>query len=177
MRCRVVALRSSLRRVFVFGLCLALLPLADVPLLVRGRTQMPNQPLGHLRRGKPAGALPDLEDIQRESQIEREAPPPIPSTVRSPKLPLKPWDGRRVGDPFEQPPGQHSIAEKVGRPSRLGARMRVRMRVRDSVRRRYWTISLCRTSSAWAWRAILRVTKQLTGMINCAWPMRRARRP
>ena len=124
MRCRVVALRFSLRTIFVFMLCLALLPVADVALLMRGQAQTPNQSLGRSRRGKPEGALPDLEDVQRESQIEREPPAPIPSTVRSPKLPLKPWDGRRVGDPFDQPPGQHSIADNVERPLRLSNRVR-----------------------------------------------------
>ena len=34
-----------------------------------------------------------------QSQVEREAPPPIPSTIRSPRNAGKPWDGRRVGDP------------------------------------------------------------------------------
>lgn len=42
------------------------------------------------------------EGVQRELPQEREAPAPIPSTIRSPKLPLKPWDGRGVGDP--EPP-------------------------------------------------------------------------
>jgi YD repeat-containing protein len=48
--------------------------------------------------GKPEGTLPDLHEVQRESHLEREPLPPITSTVRSPKLPLQPWNGRRVGD-------------------------------------------------------------------------------
>lgn len=94
-----VARCSSLRILLALTVCLALLPLADVALLVRGRAQGLSQGAGHPRRGKPEGILPDLENVKNESQEEREAPAPIPSTVRSPKLPLKPWNGRRVGDP------------------------------------------------------------------------------
>ena len=43
--------------------------------------------------------MPRLEDTQNESNVEREPAAPIPSTVRSPKVPLNPWNGRRVGDP------------------------------------------------------------------------------
>ncbi len=53
--------------------------------------------VGRPRREKPEGELPGLEEAQRESLQEREAPAPIPSTVRSPKVPLEPWNGRRVG--------------------------------------------------------------------------------
>jgi YD repeat-containing protein len=52
--------------------------------------------------GKPEGNLPDLEDVQDESHIEREPAAPIPSTLRSPKVPLNPWNGKRVGDPGTQ---------------------------------------------------------------------------
>src|ERR1700752_3666261 len=53
---------------------------------------------GKPRREKPEGTLPDLEDVRRESYEEREAPVAIPSTMRSPKVPVEPWNGRRVGD-------------------------------------------------------------------------------
>src|SRR4051794_37093818 len=59
---------------------------------------------GKPRREKPEGTLPDLEEVQRESQDEREGPVAIPSTMRSPKVPLEPWNGRRVGDP--EPPNR-----------------------------------------------------------------------
>ena len=49
--------------------------------------------------GKPEGEWPDLEDVKQESWLEREAPPAIPSIIRSRKNPLQPWNGRRVGDP------------------------------------------------------------------------------
>jgi len=51
-------------------------------------------PKGKPRPGKPEGVLPDLETIKKESGKEREAPPPIPSTIRSQKNPLQPWNGR-----------------------------------------------------------------------------------
>ena len=55
------------------------------------------------RREKPEGALPDLEEVQGEVH-EREAPAAIPSTMRAPKVPHEPWNGRRVGD--HEPPGR-----------------------------------------------------------------------
>lgn len=99
MYSHVVTLCSSLRTFLALTICLALLPLADLSLLVRSRAQGVSPRAGHARRGKPEGALPDLEDVKNEAQYERQAPAAIPSTVRSPKLPLKPWNGRRVGDP------------------------------------------------------------------------------
>src|SRR6476469_6110085 len=99
MYAQIVALCSSLRNLLALTVCFALLPLADVSLLVRGRGQGLSERAAHARRGKPEGMLPDLENVKDESHREREAPPPIPSTMRSPKLSLKPWNGRRVGDP------------------------------------------------------------------------------
>jgi len=55
--------------------------------------------LGHPIPGAPEGELPDLEDVKRESHRVRPSQPPVPSSIRSPKVPLQPWDGRRVGDP------------------------------------------------------------------------------
>lgn len=54
---------------------------------------------GKPKPGKPEGVWPDLEEVKEESFIEREVPPPIPSTIRAKKNSGKPWDGRRVGDP------------------------------------------------------------------------------
>ncbi|HEU4715109.1 MAG TPA: hypothetical protein VFS76_26405, partial [Pyrinomonadaceae bacterium] len=53
---------------------------------------------GRPKPGKPEGVFPSLEDTQNESNVEREPSAPIPSTLRSPKVPLEPWNGRRVGD-------------------------------------------------------------------------------
>ena len=82
---------------------------------------------GSPRREKPEGELPDLEEVQRESLHEREAPAPIPSTVRSPKVPLEPWNGRRVGD-TEPPPK----TEQTEPPQPAGRRVR-----RAHARRRF----------------------------------------
>lgn len=99
MYSHVLALYSSLRTFLTITVCLALLPLTDISLLLHGQSQGLSQRAGHARRDKPEGALPDVEEVKGESQQERQTAPPIPSTVRSPKLPLKPWNGRRVGDP------------------------------------------------------------------------------
>src|SRR5215213_9645127 len=102
MYSHVRARRSQLRVALSLTLCTALLVVANFSFLVSGKAQGRNQSSsrsGWSRPDKPEGLLPDLRDVQDESQIEREAPPLIPSTVRSPKNPLQPWDGRRVGDP------------------------------------------------------------------------------
>ena len=72
------------------------------------------------RPGKPEGTFPDLEDVQRESQVEREAPAPIPSTIRTQRNAGRPWDGRRVGDAVREELGQ--LARRQTR--RAHARMR-----------------------------------------------------
>ena len=54
---------------------------------------------GRPRPGRPEGVFPDLEEVRRHSNVEREPAGPIHSTIRSPKSPLNPWNGRRVGDP------------------------------------------------------------------------------
>ena len=69
-----------------------------VDLSVIAGAQGQEQRAGKPRQEKPEGTLPDLEEVQRVSQNEREAPAAIPSTMRSPKVPLEPWNGRRVGD-------------------------------------------------------------------------------
>ena len=95
----------TLRIAIALTVCLALLPVPGVSMLLseaaqgQSRTERRNvKP----KPGKPEGTLPDLEDVKNESQIEREAAPPVPSTIRSPKNPLKPWNGKRVGDPGTQ---------------------------------------------------------------------------
>ena len=68
---------------------------------------------GKPKPGKPEGDLPDLENVQDESHVEREAAPPVPSNIRSPKVPLQPWNGRRVGDPGTR--GEVGHARRVRR--------------------------------------------------------------
>ena len=64
------------------------------------------------RPGKPEGVFPDLAEVKKDSNTAREPAPPVPSTMRSTKNPLRPWDGRRVGDPGTQGKlGQATVAE------------------------------------------------------------------
>lgn len=91
----------TLRLILSFTICASLLWVPGVSLLSEashGQGQSAGRD-GRPRPRKPEGTLPDLEEVKKESKVEREAPPPIPSTMRSPKLSEKPWDGRRVGDP------------------------------------------------------------------------------
>src|SRR5689334_4285748 len=96
-----IARNFTLRLTLSFTICASLLLLPGVSLLSvasQGQGQGNNQD-NRPRPRKPEGIFPNLEDIKRESGVEREAPGPIPSMQRSPKLSEKPWDGRRVGDP------------------------------------------------------------------------------
>ena len=101
MHSHFLTLRSTARIALVLLICAALLPVQWIPLVVsvfaQGQRQAPGR-TGRPRPGKPEGELPNLENVKSESGIERKAPPPIPSTMRSPKTPLQPWNGRRVGD-------------------------------------------------------------------------------
>ncbi|HJP93641.1 MAG TPA: DUF4214 domain-containing protein [Pyrinomonadaceae bacterium] len=106
------AQRYTLHLVVTVTICISFLPLSDISWLVRVAAQGQGAGRGpRPRPGKPEATLPDLEDAQSELQIEREPVAPIPSTMRSKKNSGKPWDGRRVGDPFDQPPGQSSVGE------------------------------------------------------------------
>jgi YD repeat-containing protein len=99
----VVAHRSALRIVLALMICASLLLVPNATLFdnsasAQGQNQSSKRE-GRPRPGKPEGSLPDLEDVQNESRVEREPAMPIPSTMRSPKVPLHPWNGKRVGDP------------------------------------------------------------------------------
>ena len=118
-----IAQNFTLRLTLSFTICAALLLLPGVLLLVSEASQ--GQSAGRSarpRHKKPEGTFPDLEEVKNEANVEREAPPPIPSTRRAKRNEGKPWDGRRVGDP-EPPPGQQDHAEKQTR--RAHARRRV----------------------------------------------------
>ena len=117
-------LRCTLRACFALTLSVALLR-PNVSFFVSEAAQGQRQYSERgprPRPGRPEGALPNLEDIQDESQLEREAQPPIPSTMRSPKVPLQPWNGRRVGDPPAE--------GKVDHPSERGQTYRAHARRR-----------------------------------------------
>lgn len=96
-----IAHKFKLRVILAFAICASLLLLPSVSLLSEA-SQGQDQGAARNARSRPKkteGTLPNLEDLKNESNVEREAPPPIHSTMRSPKLSEKPWNGRRVGDP------------------------------------------------------------------------------
>jgi hypothetical protein len=80
-----------LRITLVSTVCIALL-LASVPALTSEAVSFQGaERVARPRPGKPEGALPDLEDVNKDSNTRREPAPPIPSTMRSPKTPLQPF--------------------------------------------------------------------------------------
>src|SRR6185436_4132958 len=101
---------SKLRITLALLIVVCLLLIPSTPFLIRSRawSVTPNQDvrMGHPRPGKPEGIFPDLDTVRRETSAVREPALPIPSTVRAKRNIGKPWDGRRVGDPFDQPPAQ-----------------------------------------------------------------------
>ena len=104
-----IAQNFTLRLILSFTVCASLLLLPGVSLRSEASHDQSQGRAARPRPGKPEGTLPNLEDVKNESHVKREAPPPIPSTVRSQKNPEKPWNGRRVGDqetpqrPVDQP--------------------------------------------------------------------------
>ena len=101
MHTSVVARRSALRIVVALILCVLLLLVQNVSFVINtvSAQGQNSKREGRPTPGKPEASLPDMEDVQNESHLERQPAPPIPSTIRSPKVPLQPWNGRRVGDP------------------------------------------------------------------------------
>lgn len=95
------SLRSPLSIALSLIILLALMPVPCVSLLRSVIAQRSAERTPRPRPGKPEGTLPDLDEVQRESRLEREPPAPVHSTVRSAKIPQQPWNGRRVGDPPE----------------------------------------------------------------------------
>lgn len=119
----------TLRIILSFIICTSLLLLPGISLLSEA-SQSQDQGAAHNarpRHKKPEGILPNLEHVKNESNVEREAPPPIPSTMRAKRNEGKPWDGRRVGDPGTQqrPMDQPDVA-------RLTRRAHARRRVSPS---------------------------------------------
>jgi hypothetical protein len=102
MFCRV-AQRLTRRIAIALIICITLLPTPHSWWLAtnaaQGRAEAPEEK-AKPKPGKPEVMLPDLDQIRKEKQPERAAPPPIPSTIRSKRNTGKPWDGRRVGDPW-----------------------------------------------------------------------------
>lgn len=130
-----VAWRSTPRIVLALIIVSALLPTSSVSLLLNTFAQGHNQSGGRTVRampGKPQGSFPNLDDIQRE---KHEAPPPIPSTIRSQRNSGKPWDGRRVGDPWPQEKSGQANRTEGGSASSLIARRHQQTRRAHAFRR------------------------------------------
>jgi hypothetical protein len=94
-----MALQATRRLVIALTICAAVIGSTNVSLFVSEAQNAGQNRHGKPRPGKPEGSLPDLNDVQNESHVEREPAAPIPSTMRSPKVPLNPWSGKRLGDP------------------------------------------------------------------------------
>jgi len=104
------ALHSAIRIALALIVSAALLPFPCISLIRSAIAQ--GQKAEHLPRpgpGKPEGTLPNLDELRNESKLEREPPAPIPSTVRSSKIPQQPWNGRRVGDP----PAEEKLDQRI----------------------------------------------------------------
>jgi hypothetical protein len=118
------SLRSPLSIALSLIISVALMPVQCLSLLEGVIAQKTADRTPQPRPGKPEATLPDLEEVQRESHLEREPPAPIPSTVRSSKIPERPWDGRRVGDPLPEGTLDHPVER--GQTQRAHARRRVK---------------------------------------------------
>ena len=132
MRASVLTASSYLRIFLALVVCCSLLSFPGSSFLseVAAAIQGPNQNRSpRPKPGRPEGALPNLEEAQSESLLEREAPPPIPSTIRSPKSPPQPWNGRRVGDREAEGLDQTSRTDRGGAWSNIS-------RLRDQKTRR-----------------------------------------
>jgi hypothetical protein len=122
-----IAQNFTLRLILSFTVCVSLLLLPSVSLLSeasqgQGQGSGRNAPP---RPRKPEGTFPDLEDVRNEANVEREAPPPIPSTLRSHKNPERPWNGRRVGDAETLQPQMDQAAAGDKKTQRAHARRRI----------------------------------------------------
>jgi YD repeat-containing protein len=121
-----VTLRTPLTIALVFLISFALIPVPWLSLFTRVTAQSLGKSSERTARpspGKPEGVLPDLEEVQRESRLERDSPAPVPSTIRSSKNPQQPWNGRRVGDPLPDGASDHPLERSHSR--RAHARKRV----------------------------------------------------
>src|SRR6185503_4688107 len=110
-----IAQNFTLRLSLSFTVCASLLLLPGVSLLSEASQGQSAARDARPRHKRPEGTLPDLEEVKNESHVEREAPPPIPSTVRAKRNEGKPWDGRRVGDPENSQRDQSEVERQTRR--------------------------------------------------------------
>ena len=112
--------RRVIRGVVALSVCVSMLWCAVARPGSAAEPQTLEQRAGRPRPGKPEGSWPNLDEVQREGgpdraheRAERTGPPPIPSTMRSPKVPLQPWNGRPVGDVEPQVRVDRSLARTL----------------------------------------------------------------
>jgi hypothetical protein len=80
-----------------------------------GRSPISTGSVGQARQGRPeagppAATMPNLDEVRRRRDPKPQAPPHIPSTIRSRQKPLLPRNGRRVGDPLPRVIGSNGTA-------------------------------------------------------------------
>src|ERR1044072_4984226 len=146
-----IAQNSTLRIALSFTVCASLLLLPNVSLLSEASQGQGQGASRSPRPGpkKPEGTLPDLEDVKNESHVEREAPPPIPSTVRAHKNPEQPWNGRRVGDPeTQQRPVDQPDEEKHTRRAHARRRTAPQPLYEDQFIQNFFSLALLRSANA-----------------------------
>ena len=109
----------TLRTILSFSICASLLLLPNVPLVTSEASQGSSSTrTARPRWNRPEGIFPNLDDIKSESHVRHEPPAPIPSTIRARKNEGKPWDGRRVGEPFTEDQVDPIAVNRVGRGPR-----------------------------------------------------------
>ncbi len=141
----------TLRITLSFTVCACLLLLPNVSLFVSEASQ--GQSVGRVARPrghKPEGTWPDLEEVKNESELQREPPAPIPSTMRSRRNEGKPWDGRRVGDPEPPPqPVDHSNdSEKQTRRAHARRRVSPPLLYEDQFIQNFFSLVLLRSATS-----------------------------
>ena len=102
-----------LRAALACGLSVALLLVSTIPALTQSEVttqsrSQDNQRLGNPQPGRPEATLPDLELVRREGPKVRPVVEAVPSTMRSRKNAMQPWDGRKFGDPLPGQAGNNS---------------------------------------------------------------------
>jgi hypothetical protein len=106
--------RRPLRHFLSFVLCSLLLatPLTPASALKMNTTrEQSGKQIGRGKKvkaepaqpGAPSASVPDLDDARERPSLAPQAPPPIPSTLRSHRKPQESRHGRRVGGPLPTP--------------------------------------------------------------------------
>ena len=105
--------RHSTSRVFLaLSICIGLLLFPWAPLLIRSNAIGPRvlqERMGHPIAGLPEAELPNLEEVKTQPYRARSSKPAIPSTIRSPKNPVEPWNRR-----FPLPLPATAAAQQIG---------------------------------------------------------------